>query len=103
MIVPKEERGAYRWAGHCPDCNGCINDRCPGCDRRFCTGTYSWMQWDAPGPEHKACNRCPNKVDKRITDPTGHPRTIRVRCNADTGHGGICHWNPWHAGRNNKP
>lgn len=92
MLMPKDERGAYRWAGRCPDCNGCINDQCGGCDVRFCGGTYEWMQWGADTPEDQACDRCPNKVGKTITDGNGRSLLITVRCNGATGHTGQCHW-----------
>lgn len=90
-----------RWAGQCPDCGGCIDDNCRGCSRRFCGGTYLWMQWGGDGPEAEACDRCPLKVDKQIHDPRDNRRSllIKVRCNGDAGHDGRCHWDPWKVGR----
>jgi hypothetical protein len=74
----------------CPTCAGCTDDTCSGtCDApRWCSGTYT----------DGHCNRCPDKVDKNITDSQGHRRTIQVRCTADTQHTGICHWDQRLAG-----
>lgn len=30
MLCATEDRGVMRWNGICPDCNGCIDDRCKG-------------------------------------------------------------------------
>lgn len=98
MLMPKDQRGACRWDGRCPDCGGCIDDRCPGCHRRWCGGTYAWMQWGAEVPEDRACDRCPAKVGKVVTDSRGDERLIMVRCNGKTGHTLNHHWNPWLVG-----
>lgn len=74
---------------YCDDCNGCTDDECPGCDYRWCGGMYM----------DGICNRCPNKVPKEIQNHPASPLMIQVRCNADDGHSGICHWDPWKAGR----
>lgn len=80
----------------CPDCEGCTDDYCSGCGRRWCGGYYMG----------EGCDRCPEKVDKVITVKKMRGRsaydvviTIKVRCNASTGHTGQCHWDPWKAGR----
>ena len=77
---------------NCDACNGCTDDRCSGCGVRWCGGTY--------GGED--CDRCPEKVDKQITDDQGNQRVIRVRCNGDAGHRNGCHWDPRHAGAKSK-
>lgn len=100
MLCPAKDRIDYLVRDLCPDCGGCINDMCRGCGTRWCGGTYSDWQWTMPADrEPSPCNRCPDKVDKQITDNQGRQRTIRVRCNADTGHTGAHHWDPHKAGR----
>lgn len=83
MLCSKDDRINYLMVGRCPDCNGCIDDQCWGCSRRWCSGMYI----------DRICDRCPRKVDKTITDGAGNERVIRVRCNADAGHDHGCHWN----------
>lgn len=73
----------------CEECEGCTDDQCWGCSRRWCSGTYMG----------DGCDRCPEKVDKTIESPPGVQRVIKVRCNASGGHTGKCHWDPWKAGR----
>lgn len=89
MLCAKEDRGAMRWDGRCPDCGGCIDDNCGGScgQKRFCGGTYGWMQWDLGGAESEVCNRRPEKVDDLVPTPTGD-KLIMVRCNGDAGHDG---------------
>lgn len=98
MLCPKEERGARRWGGSCPDCGGCIDDQCGGCGRRFCGGTYAWMQWGADTPEDQSCDRCPKKVDSIVMDDLGREHLIMVRCNGAAGHSGGCNENPARVG-----
>lgn len=100
-LCAQEDRISYMARGNCPDCGGCIDDRCGGCRVRFCGGTYGWYSWTMPQDREpgSACDRCPVKVAKTITDGTGAEREIQVRCNAATGHGGQHHWDPYKATR----
>lgn len=100
MLCSEGGRADYLHSGSCPDCGGCIDDQCRGCGRRFCTGTYEAWAWTMPEDRKPGswCNRCPEKVAKYIDVPGG-VKEIQVRCNADTGHTGVHHWNPHLAGR----
>lgn len=97
MLCAREDRKLYLVDGRCPDCNGCVDDTCVGCGRRWCGGTYAAWQWTYTGvdPNGKDCDRCPLKVPKLVAEPD----VIRdVRCNGNRDHDGNCHWDPSRVG-----
>jgi len=77
------------WSWGCPDCGGCVDDTCYGCDQRWCGGTYLG----------EGCDRCPEKVDKEGCPGAKPGQVVKVRCAESVGHKGIHHWDRWKAGR----
>lgn len=78
----------FEWG--CKECGGCTDADCGGgCWSRWCRGSYMG----------EGCDRCPEKVGKTGCPGAKQGQVVMVRCNGETGHEGVCHWDPWKVGR----
>lgn len=63
---------------YCPDCNGCADGRCRGCDKpRWCGGAFLGI----------GCTRCPYTV---LVPVPGTRSAERQPCTLNFNHGGDC-------------